>query len=130
MGSAAAAGLTVSHATLRVISPSVPAGGYFELANASATPVTLLGARSAVCSAVMLHESSTEGGMARMDDIGALVVPAHGKISFAPGGRHLMCMDPAASLLTSRIVPIVLEFRDAPALAVPFAVTDALGRAR
>ncbi len=125
---AAAADLTVSHATLRVISLSVPAAGYFDLANASATPVTLTGAQSTACGMLMLHKSSTQGGMASMDDVATLVVPAHGKISFAPGGYHLMCMDPAASLTKARAAAVTLEFQNAPALAASFAVTDARGR--
>ncbi len=127
---AMAADLTVSRATLRVISPSVPAAGYFVLANAGTAPVTLTGAQSAACGMLMMHKSSTEGGMARMDDVASLVVPPHGKIAFAPGAYHLMCMDPSAALATARTAPVRLEFKDHPPVETDFTVTNALGRPR
>ena len=126
--SAAAADLTVSHATLRVISLSVPAAGYFDLTNAASAPVTLVGASSPSCGMLMLHKSSTEGGMARMEDVIALVVPPHGRISFAPGGYHLMCMDPAPALMTARTAKVTFAFQNATAIDATFTVTDARGR--
>jgi copper(I)-binding protein len=126
-GPAAAADLTVSHATLRVISTAVPAAGYFDLANASSAPATLTGASASVCGMIMLHKSSTEGGMARMADVASVVVPPHGKISFAPGGYHLMCMDPAAALTSAHTAKVTLIIEGGPAVDASFTVTDALG---
>ena len=123
----AAAELTVSHATLRMISPAFPAAGYFDLANSSSTPVTLTGAHSPSCGMLMMHKSSTEGGMARMDDVDSLVIPPRGKISFAPGSYHLMCMDPALSLMNARVAKVTLELQGARSIDTTFAITDALG---
>ena len=37
-------------------------------------------------------------------------VPAGGKVAFAPGGYHLMLMQPARKLAPGERVPVTLEF--------------------
>jgi copper(I)-binding protein len=38
----------------------------------------------------MMHDQVTRGGMTRMTAVLYVVIPAHGEVRFAPGGRHLM----------------------------------------
>jgi len=42
----------------------------------------------------MLHKSEDSSGMAMMMDVPNVTVPAHGSVTLAPGGYHLMCMQP------------------------------------
>ena len=127
---AMAGNLSVSHATLRVISAAVPAAGYFEIRNLEDKPLVLTGARSSVCGSITMHQSMTEGGMARMRELTAVPLPPGGTVRFAPGGYHLMCMSPSPALLTAHTAAIRLEFVHYPPVEVSFMITDARGAAR
>lgn len=43
---------------------------------------------------VELHQMSMEGGMMQMRPLKGLDVPAHGSVTLADGGKHLMLMNP------------------------------------
>ncbi|HWD26044.1 MAG TPA: copper chaperone PCu(A)C [Rhizomicrobium sp.] len=127
---ALAAGITVSHAALRVIAPGVPAAGYFDLRNDTAKPVVLIGARSPMCGAMMLHLSSSEGGMMRMTTVSELPVLPGAGVSFRPGSYHLMCEHPAPLLFDVHRETITLEFKSGAARDVTFTLVDAKGAPR
>ena len=129
-----AADLTVTNAWMRALPASVPSGGYFTLHNLSARPAILTGASSLACGMLMLHKTSningTSGmsGMARMDDVSEVEVPAKGTLSFSPGGYHLMCMNASALLKPGATVPVILTFKDGSSLKSLFAVRNAAGK--
>lgn len=89
-----AADVSVSKSWIRFLLPSLPAAGYMVLQNNGNSPEILTSAQSPACSSLMLHESKDDSGMAMMMAVPSIVIPAHGTISFTPGGYHLMCMDP------------------------------------
>jgi copper(I)-binding protein len=119
---AADASLTVSDGIIRTIIPSRPAAGYFTLTNDGENERVLTGAASPGCGMVMLHKSETVDGIDKMMPVDSIPVPAHGGVTFAPGGLHLMCMSPAASLKPGTTVPVTLEFGDGGTLTSDFAV--------
>lgn len=119
--------VSISDAWMRVIVPSRPAAGYFKLENKSDGAVDLLAASSPGCGMVMLHESVHENGMDKMMMVKSIAVPAHGKVEFAPGGYHLMCMSPSASLKPGASVPVTLKFSGGD-ITVDFAVKGATGK--
>jgi copper(I)-binding protein len=120
--------VTVSNAWFRSLPGSLPAGGYFTLHNAGASALQLTGAESSACGMLMLHRSTSMNGMSKMEDVTSVPVPAGGSISFAPGGYHLMCMDPAAAMKPGGHVPVTLDFADGSKIAVAFAVRNAAGK--
>jgi copper(I)-binding protein len=61
-------------------------------------------------------------------DMPAVAVPAGGEVEFAPGGLHLMCMNPRAMLRAGSTVPVTLQFSDGTSLPAKFAVRTARGR--
>lgn len=124
----AAASLVVSGQWFRTIMPSLPAAGYFTLANPTDRTETLVGADSPGCGSLMLHRSIDEGGQERMAAVASLAVPARGSVAFAPGGYHLMCMSPTAAMARGKTVPVTLHFADGTSLAADFPVRDAMGR--
>lgn len=124
----AAAPVTVSDAWIRALPASVPSGGYFTLRNGGDKPVTLTGADSPACGMMMLHKSQNTGGMSGMMDIAQVDVPAGGKIRFAPGGYHLMCMDAKAVLKPGAPVPVTLQFADGAKVTASFAVRNTAGK--
>src|SRR6185312_4799201 len=72
-----------------------PAGAYVTLENEGDQAVALTGASSKAYAQVMLHHSSTQGGVSRMTTVDSLPVPAHGRAVLAPAGYHLMLMQAA-----------------------------------
>ena len=126
-----AAGLTVTNAWMRALPPSVPSGGYFTLHNPGSKPAVLTGASSPACGMLMLHKTSgMDGmaGMARMDDVTEVEVPAKGTLSFSPGGYHLMCMNASALFKPGASVPVTFAFKNGTSLKAMFAVRNAAGK--
>ena len=122
---AAPAGVTLEKPWIRLIIKQRPAAGYFTLKNESSAPVDLDGASSAACGMVMLHQSKEENGVEKMLPVKSVTVPAHGSVSFAPGGYHLMCMKPQMKVGDS--VPMTLKFSDGASLTATFPVKGAGG---
>ena len=118
---------SVAHAWFRALPSGLPAGGYFTLHNDGAAPLTLTGATSPACGMVMLHRSDTSSGMAEMRDVSTLDVPAGGTIAFAPGGLHLMCMQPGPAMTPGGSVKVTLTFQGGGTLETVFAVRNAAG---
>ncbi|HEU4670603.1 MAG TPA: copper chaperone PCu(A)C [Dyella sp.] len=115
-----AAGVHASNAWIRVMPAGLPAGGYAVLHNDGDAPATLTGASSTAYAGVMLHQSSTEGGMGRMKMIDRLEIPAHGEVALAPGGYHLMLMHGSDTVRVGGQVPVTLQFADGSHATVSF----------
>ena len=127
LAAAATAAPVVSNAWLRAMPATIPAAGYFTLANSGTKPITLTGAASPACGSAMLHMTHKMDGMVHMMMVASVAVPAGGKIEFATGGYHVMCMDPK-NLKPGTSVPVTLQFADGATLTVPFAVRGATGQ--
>ena len=121
-------GLALSAPWFRLVMSSLPAAGYFTLSNTGATVQTLIGAASPACGMLMLHRSVDQGGQERMVEVASVPVPAHGKVSFMPGGYHLMCMSPAAAMRPGQSVPVTLRFAGGGLLTASFPVRNATGK--
>jgi hypothetical protein len=127
-GGAQAAKVTVSDAWIRALPAHLPAAGYFTAHNNGQHDVDITGAQALACGSLMLHLSSDDKGMGSMSDVAKVAVPSGGEVKFAPGGYHLMCMDPKPAISPGHMVPIALQFSDGTSLVVRFAVRDARGK--
>jgi copper(I)-binding protein len=118
--------IKASHAWIRLLPADLPAGGYVTLDNESAKSVTLLSAHSDAYSSVMLHQSAADAhGGSHMQMVDRLVVPAHGRISLAPAGYHLMLEKASRPLKPDDTVDVILDFADGSHLQVPFLIRPA-----
>jgi copper(I)-binding protein len=124
---AEAAQVTVSDAWFRALPSNLPAGGYFTLHNAG-NDVKLTGAQSPACGMLMLHRSTTNGGMAEMTMVDSVDVPRGGSLSFSPGDYHLMCTAPTSAMTPGAHVPVTLKFSDGTAVTATFDVRNASGK--
>ncbi len=124
----AANGLSVSGEWFRLIMPTLPAAGYFTLNNATAAPEKLVGAASPACGMLMLHESVSKNGEESMIMVQSVAIPAHGKVQFAPGGYHLMCMSPRPAMAPGKSVPVTLRLASGATLSASFPVRGATGK--
>jgi hypothetical protein len=123
-----AADVQVSDAWFRALPAKVPAGGYFTLHNSGAAEVALTGAQTSACAMLMLHRSMQSGGMSSMEDVASVPVAAGGTVTFAPGGYHLMCMDPSPAMKPGNTVTVMFKFADGSKATANFAVRNAQGK--
>ena len=121
-------GVVVHRPWLRSIIPSRPVAGYFTLSNDSDTALQLVGASSPGCGTLMLHRSMNMGGQETMAMVRSVRLPAHGKLVFAPGGYHLMCLQPTAAVQPGGAVAVTLRFSNGDAMTATFPVRNATGR--
>lgn len=122
---AATSKLDLSGGWIRLLPAKLPAGGYFTLHNHSDQSVKLIAATSPAYGDVMLHHSAESNGQSHMMKVESVVVPAHGTLKFAPGGYHLMLMQPKTSLKVGDEVNITLRFNDGEKLTAPFKLRPA-----
>ena len=127
-GVANAAPLDITNAWFRALPGKLPAGGYFTAQNNTQRDIAIAGASSDACGMLMIHRSRTAGGMSGMDMVEKVNVPAGGKVTFAPGGYHLMCTDPTLKMKIGAKVPVLFSLSDGSAVAVAFTVKGAAGK--
>ena len=83
--------LTVTNGQLILPPPGVPmAAAYLTVENPTDKPETVVGVKVDGAGQAMMHESTLSNGVARMVMLKSLDVPAHGKVTLAPGEKHLM----------------------------------------
>lgn len=126
VASANAAPLDITGAWFRSLPGKLPAGGYFTAQNNSRRDVAITGARSDACGMLMIHQSSSKGGMSGMEMMETVKVPAGAQVAFAPGGYHLMCE--GAKMKIGTKVPVLINLSDGTAVAVAFEVKGATGK--
>jgi copper(I)-binding protein len=120
---AASPTVTVTKPWMRYLLPSLPAAGYMTLHNSGDTEAVLTAAASPGCGMLMLHKSQDDSGMAMMMDMQSVTIPANGSVTFAPGGYHLMCMQP--KLKIGDQLPVTLTFQDGSTLSTTMPVYGA-----
>lgn len=122
----AAPAVSVTNPWFRYLLPSIPAGGYMTLSNATGKPVVLTGAHSSACGMTMLHKSVTRDGVDQMLPVKSITIPAHGSFTFRPGRYHVMCMHP--HMKPGETVPVELMFDGLPPVTAQFTVYGAAGK--
>ncbi len=98
----------------RYLLPNLPAAGYMVLRNTGDGMAILTGASSPDCAMLMLHQSQEQSGTSTMTMVSSITVPAHGSVTFAAGGYHLMCMQP--KMTVGQRAPLALHFKDGAVL--------------
>ena len=122
-GKAVAAPLKISGAWVRAVDGMPMTAGYFIIDNPNAAPDRLLSASAPGAAAVTLHQTKIVQGVAHMLEARAgLVVPAHGRLQFAPGGNHLMIEGLKAGLKPGQNFSMVLKFEHGGLMTVSFPV--------
>lgn len=102
-------GAKVSNARM-VLSPvsGNPAAVYFDLEYAGDRPITLRGASVKGAESAMMHTYGAWEGRQQMMEMTPLVINAGDKVTFAPGGQHIMAMKPAADLMPGGSTEVTL----------------------
>lgn len=125
----AADGLTVEDAWLRLPPPVADtAAVYMTLRNDSDADVALVAARApGVAKRAMWHAMTMRDGRMRMHGLKRIIVPAHGELRLAPGGRHLMLMGLLRPLKAGERVRLEITRGDGGVIEATARVRDARG---
>src|SRR5882762_1140947 len=114
------AGVSVGDAWVREAPPGVAMmAGYMVLQNKTSRPQVLVAARSSGFEAVTIHRTIAKKGMTGMEHAPQIELLPNASLLFAPGGYHLMLLNPKRTLHAGDRVDITLEFRGG--LVVPVA---------
>ena len=117
------AGVSVRDAWVRESPPGVAMmAGYMELRNNESRSQVLVAASSSDFETVMIHRTIVKDGMAGMVHASQIELTPNSSLVFAPGGYHLMLMNPKRTLHAGDPVAINLEFRGGLVLPVVFEV--------
>lgn len=122
----AAGHLVVENAWIR----NAPSGaammaGYGVLHNVGDAPVVVTGVESADFASAALHKSTNRNGMEHMQPLDELTITPGQRVTFAPGGNHIMLMQPKKDLRLDESVPIHIVTKDADSTVGIFLVRDA-----
>ncbi|MEB3285252.1 MAG: copper chaperone PCu(A)C [Candidatus Sericytochromatia bacterium] len=103
--------VSVEAAWVREAPPQAEAmAGYMTLRNGGKEALKLLSAQSPQFKTVELHEVVTIDGMARMQEVKELLLPAGGTLVFEPGSTHIMLIGPKKSMAAGDKVSLTLRF--------------------
>jgi hypothetical protein len=123
---AAGAGLTVSNA--RLVLPPVagnPAAVYFDLSYSGAPGVSLESVTVEGAGMTMMHDYAESGGKMQMVMADEVPLSASAPVSFAPGGLHVMAMEPGAALTAGSTAKVTLTLSDSTSVTVDMPVRAA-----
>jgi copper(I)-binding protein len=117
------ASVSVRDAWVRESPPGVAMmAGYMALRNNTSRSQVLVAASSSDFETVMIHRTIVKDGMARMVHASQIELTPNASLIFAPGGYHLMLMNPKRTLRAGDPLVINLEFRGGLVLPVAFEV--------
>jgi copper(I)-binding protein len=116
--------ITVSGAFTRAMLPNAPVGGgYMTITNAGRAPDRLLGATTASTDAVEFHDSKVTDGMMEMTHLPeGIEIPAGGSVTLAPGGLHVMFINPKSPFKEGECLAVTLSFERAGDLTIELSV--------
>src|SRR5262245_17596588 len=107
---AAQAAPKVQAAWSRPAAQGTTGAGFMTLTNAAGPADALVAVESPVAREVQIHQSMVKGGMASMQAVKTVPVPAGGSVTFGPGGYHLMFLNLTRALKTGETLPATLTF--------------------
>lgn len=86
--------------------------GYMEIHNKSDKSIMLRSISSPSFERSEFHKSEIHEGVARMTPVSRLTIKANSKITFEPGGLHLMLINPRKTIKAGDKVEITLYFNN------------------
>jgi copper(I)-binding protein len=121
--------LVLSGLEVRSAPKGVPTtAAYLTIANTGKAADKLLSVDCACAAAAMMHRSENKGGIASMNMLTAVDVPAGGKVVFEPTGLHVMLVGLKAPLKQGGVQMMTLTFQKAGPVKAAFSVKDVIGK--
>ena len=101
------------------------AAGYFTIINDGGVPDKLIGVKTDFAKAMMHRSSVDNNGVARMEHMKEVIIPANSSVSFEHGGLHIMFLNLKDPLETMQTKEVTLIFEDAGKIDLKFMVKEA-----
>lgn len=121
----AAEQLKIENAWIRAAPPGATMmAGYFKLKNQGEKTIVVTGTRSPAFADVSLHETVQKEGRARMEELGNVEITPGEKVIFAPGGKHLMLMNPVKTLTIGDVAEITFTLSSGSTVSANFIVRE------
>jgi len=118
--------LVVEQAWIRSAPPNTPMlAGYAHLSNRGDEAISVNGASSAFFMKASLHETLDENGVSKMRPLGNLLLKPGASMDLAPGGKHLMLMQPRGEVKPGQKIPVDFILGNGPRISAEFVVSDA-----
>lgn len=125
-----AAGIEVVQPFSRPAALGGNGAGFFSLTNRNTGPDRLVAVESPIAGRVEIHETSTDGGMMRMQQLkDGLPMKAGETVLFKPGGKHVMFIGLRAPLKAGDRIPATFVFEKAGRAPVEFVVQGGAAQA-
>lgn len=117
--------IEVSQGNVHLLSGDMPAAAYLLIKNTGTLNDRLLNVSADFADMLMLHKSSVdENGVARMEMVMAIDVPAGQQVELKPGGYHILIQGLKPGIKAGDTVTLTLQFEQAGAISVQAQVTN------
>jgi copper(I)-binding protein len=101
---------------------------YLTIVNGSGAAERLVAVETRAAAAAVLHATVEEEGSVRMVEHGrGFEIAAGATLELAPGGKHVMLMEPAAGVTAGATIAVTLRFESAADLEIVVPVRAADG---
>ena len=120
-----AGALEIAHPWSQELPPNAPTvAAYFIIHNTGKSADRLLSVDSPITDKAQLHEHVMQGDLMKMQQVPNVVIPAGGKVTFAPMAYHVMLLNPKDRSLLSdgKRFPLTLHFEKAGDIPVEVSV--------
>jgi copper(I)-binding protein len=109
----ALAELDIRDPWIKNLPPSVPVrAGYMTIHNPQTKTVSIVSLRSDAFASVEIHQTIEQDGMMRMEQVPSLKIESNSSVQLAPGGLHLMMMNPSEPTQPGDLLEIVIVLDD------------------
>jgi len=100
---------------------------YMTFTNRSDDDIVIDSISSPQFASVTLHETQIADGIARMVILGSLPIPARSSVRLAPGGKHIMLLQPTQDIDTGQSVTLLINYAGEGLLFVTATLQSRLG---
>ena len=109
----ALAELDVRDPWIKNLPSSVPVrAGYMTIHNPQSKAVSIVSLRSDAFSSIEIHQTIEQDGMMNMEQVPSLKIEPNSSVQLAPGGLHLMMMNPSEPTQPGDQLEIVIVLDD------------------
>lgn len=109
----ALAELDIHSAWVKNLPPTIPVrAGYMTVHNAQTHAISIVAIHSDAFASVEIHQTIKQDGMMRMEPVPTLTIEPDSTVQLAPGGLHLMMMNPTNPTKPGDSLEIVIKLDD------------------
>ena len=108
-----AANLQITEAWIKNLPMSVPMrAGYMDISNNQAETIKIEWLKSEAFARIEIHRSVEKDGMMSMHPVSVLAISPGETVRLAPGGIHLMLMNPLTTLVPGNKIVVTIGYDD------------------